>query len=247
LKKASPAKIGIKDIARQANVSIGTVDRVLHNRNEVSKTTREQVLKIIDELGYTPNLLAKSLASKVKYTIAVLIPDPSANSYWDKPLEGIQAAAREIKKFNFELQIATFDYSNENSFIEKAGEILASNPSGFIFAPVFYDSSLKLIEKCDQLDLPYVFFDVFIENCKNLAYFGQNSVQSGYLAARLMNYSIDKVTRHIYIVKPLNTSAPVYHISLREKGFISYFSKETNNPAILHSMEIDISSPLILF
>ena len=246
MKKEVASKIGIKDIAKQAKVSIGTVDRVLHNRNEVSETTRAQVLKIIDDLGYTPNLLAKSLSSKIKYTIAVLIPDSGNNAYWEKPLEGIKAAAREIKKFNFELQIATFDYSNENSFIQKAAEILESNPSGFIFAPVFYDSSLSLIAKCDQMGLPYVFFDVFIENCKNLAYFGQNSIQSGYLAARLMDYSIDNGRREIYIVKPLNPSAPVYHLSLREKGFISYFSKETANPVSLHSINVDISSPAIL-
>jgi len=239
-------KIGIKDIAKQANVSIGTIDRVLHNRGEVSKTTRENILKIIDELGYTPNLLAKSLSSKIKYTIAVLIPDPGSNAYWEKPMDGIQAAAREIKKYNFELRIATFAYSDENSFIEKSNEILESNPSGFIFAPVFYDSSLKMIEKCDQLDLPYVFIDVFIENCKNLAYFGQDSGQSGYLAARLMNYIMDKGNKHIYIVKPLNPSAPVYHLSLREKGFISYFSEESANQSNIHSIDVDISSPSIL-
>jgi len=144
MKRDAALKIGIKDIAKQANVSIGTVDRVLHNRGEVSETTREQVLKIINELGYTPNVLAKSLSSKIKYTIAVLIPDSDRNAYWEKPLEGIKAAAREIKKFNFEIQIATFDYSNEKSFIEKANKILESNPSGFIFAPVFYESSLAV-------------------------------------------------------------------------------------------------------
>jgi LacI family transcriptional regulator len=246
VKKEAASRIGIKDIAKQANVSIGTVDRVLHNRVEVSKTTREQVLKIINELGYTPNLIAKSLASKIKYTIAILIPDSSNNAYWEKPLEGIKAAAREIKKFNFELQISTFEYSNENSFVEKATELLESNPSGFIFAPVFYDSSLKVIEKCDQLELPYVFIDVFIENCKNLAYFGQNSIQSGFLAASLMSYSLGKEINHIYIVKPLNTSAPVYHLSLREKGFSSFFEMKSGYQAYIHSMDVDVSSPSIL-
>ncbi len=242
IEKDKPLKTGIKDIAKQANVSIGTVDRVLHNRGEVAEATREQVLKIIEELGYTPNLLAKSLASKIKYTIAVLIPDPDSNAYWEKPLAGIKAAAREIKKFNFELHIATFNYSNENSFIEKSNEIVDSNSSGFIFAPVFYEASLKVVEKCEKLELPYVFFDVFIENCKNLAYFGQNSVQSGFLAARLMNYSIHNGFNHIYIVKPVNRSAPVYHLSLREKGFLSYFTTETEHQAVIHSLDVDISS-----
>lgn len=243
LKKQATYKIGIKDIAKQANVSIGTVDRVLHNRGEVAEDTRKLVLKIIDELGYTPNLLAKSLASKKIYTIAVLIPEPGNNAYWEKPLEGIQAAAQEIKKFNFELQIATFEYSNENSFIQKSDEILNSKPDGFIFAPVFYDSSLKVIRKCEKLGLPYVFFDVYIENCSNLAYFGQNSVQSGYLAARLMNYSIDKGINHIYIVKPVNRSASIYHLNLREKGFTSFFSQESNHQVNIHSLDVDISSP----
>ncbi|MFA5972257.1 MAG: LacI family DNA-binding transcriptional regulator [Lentimicrobiaceae bacterium] len=242
IEKDEPLKTGIKDIARNANVSIGTVDRVLHNRGEVAQTTREQVLKIIEELGYTPNLLAKSLSSKTKYTINVLIPDPESNAYWEKPLEGIKAAAREIKKFNFELQIATFNYSDENSFIEKSNEIVDSNPSGFIFAPVFYDSSLKVIDKCEKLKLPYVFFDVFIENCKNLAYFGQNSVQSGYLAASLMNYSIHNGISHIYIVKPVKSSAPVYHLGLREKGFLSYFKEKPGLQTEIHSLDIDISS-----
>lgn len=235
-------KIGIKDIAKQANVSIGTVDRVLHNRGEVAKNTRDQVLKIIDELGYTPNLLAKSLSSKLKYTIAVLIPDTASNAYWEKPLEGITAAAREIKKFNFDLQVSTFEYSNENSFIEKSNKIIEAHPSGFIFAPVFYDSSLKLIEKCDKSGIPYVFFDVFIENCNNLAYFGQNSAQSGYLSARLMNYNIGKEISHVYIIKPLNHSASLYHLSLREKGFRAYFAQETSHNLTIHSREIDISS-----
>jgi len=106
----------------------------------------------------------------------------------------------------------------------------------------FYNSSLKVIEKCDQLELPYVFIDVFIENCNNLAYFGQNSIQSGYLAARLMNYALNRGIKHIYIVKPLNPSSPVYHLSLREKGFISYFSEEKTNQTIIDSIDVDISS-----
>ena len=240
MKKIAPHKIGIKEIAKQANVSIGTVDRVLHNRSEVAETTRQQVLNIIKELGYTPNLLAKSLASKKKYTIAVLIPELENNAYWEKPLEGIQAAALEIKKFNFEVQIATFDYSNENSFIEKSDEILKSKPNGFIFAPVFYESSLKVIKKCEKLDIPYVFFDVFIDSCSNLAYFGQNSVQSGYLAARLMNYSVSNDESHIYIVKPIIHATPTYHLNLRENGFLSFFSQKSTK---VHSLEIDISKP----
>ena len=53
----------IKDIAKMAGVSEGTVDRVLHNRGEVSEKSKEAVLKVLEEIQYSPNLLARSLAS----------------------------------------------------------------------------------------------------------------------------------------------------------------------------------------
>ena len=46
-------KIRIKDIAQLANVSVGTVDRVLHNRGNVNEEKWEKVMKIINELSYT--------------------------------------------------------------------------------------------------------------------------------------------------------------------------------------------------
>ena len=56
-------KIRIKDIAELAGVSEGTVDRVLHNRGEVSAKSREMVEKVLTEINYSPNLIARSLAS----------------------------------------------------------------------------------------------------------------------------------------------------------------------------------------
>jgi LacI family transcriptional regulator len=67
-------KIRIKDIAKRAQVSVGTVDRVLHNRGEVSEETRTLVNNIINELEYKPNLIASSLASKKPFQIGVLLP-----------------------------------------------------------------------------------------------------------------------------------------------------------------------------
>jgi LacI family transcriptional regulator len=53
------SKIRIKDIAEKAGVSIGTVDRVLHNRGDVRSETREKILQIVKEMGYTPNLFCQ--------------------------------------------------------------------------------------------------------------------------------------------------------------------------------------------
>jgi LacI family transcriptional regulator len=90
--------VGVKEIARRANVSIGTVDRVLHNRTGVSKKTKDKILEIIKELNYQPNILARRLASKKLLTIAVLIPSASPETnYWKAPLNGVLDAEIEVK------------------------------------------------------------------------------------------------------------------------------------------------------
>ncbi|HSZ24459.1 MAG TPA: LacI family DNA-binding transcriptional regulator, partial [Cytophagaceae bacterium] len=91
------SKIRIKDIAERANVSIGTVDRVLHNRGEVSKETKALIHKIIEDLEYKPNVIASALAMKKTFRIGLLLPLPTEkDSYWKLHLNGIENAVNEI-------------------------------------------------------------------------------------------------------------------------------------------------------
>ncbi|MDE6147412.1 MAG: LacI family DNA-binding transcriptional regulator, partial [Bacteroidales bacterium] len=53
--------VTINDVALAAGVSKGTVDRVLHDRGEVSRKSRDKVLRAIEELGFSPNIYALSL------------------------------------------------------------------------------------------------------------------------------------------------------------------------------------------
>ena len=57
-------RITIKDIAQLAGVSKGTVDRVIHNRGEVSEASRQKVLEVAQRIGYKPNIYASLLASQ---------------------------------------------------------------------------------------------------------------------------------------------------------------------------------------
>jgi LacI family transcriptional regulator len=121
-----------------ANISVGTVDRFLHNRCEVSVETLYKVLTIINKLGYTPNLLAKSLAIKKRFEIAVLIPSSANdNTYWRIPISGINQANLEISDFKEQVHLYYFDLNNENSFNESSINLLKSNPDGIIFTPIF--------------------------------------------------------------------------------------------------------------
>lgn len=70
--------ITIYDVAREANVSMATVSRVVNGNPNVKPTTRKKVLEVIDRLGYRPNAVARGLASKKTTTVGVIIPDVSS-------------------------------------------------------------------------------------------------------------------------------------------------------------------------
>src|ERR1700744_2945068 len=91
--------VGIKEIARLGNVSLATVDRVIHNRQGVAKSTREQIEKIIRQLNYQPNIFARRLASRKVLEFATLIPAVSAETdFWEAPHQGIEQASMEIRQ-----------------------------------------------------------------------------------------------------------------------------------------------------
>ena len=67
-------KIRIKDVAELAGVSVGTVDRVLHNRPNVSEDARKKVEKALKDMDYRPNVYASALAYNKKYTFCCIMP-----------------------------------------------------------------------------------------------------------------------------------------------------------------------------
>ena len=72
----------IKDSAERAGVSVGTVDRVLHNRPNVSKKAMEKVKKALEEMDYRPNMYASALAYNKTYTFYCLLPKRQAPLPW---------------------------------------------------------------------------------------------------------------------------------------------------------------------
>lgn len=81
--------VTIKDVAKMAGISISTVSRVVNNSKPVSSEIRDRVLKIIEETGYVPNPVARSLVMKKSQLIGVLVPDIS-NLFISELLNGIE-------------------------------------------------------------------------------------------------------------------------------------------------------------
>lgn len=221
--KKPQSLVGVKEIARRANVSIGTVDRVLNNRTGVSASTKEKILAIIKELDYQPNEMARRLASKKVLRMAALIPSSSAETgYWELPLNGIKQAADETRGFGVVVDYYLFNQNDKKTFNKKAKEILNAEYEGVLLAPMFEQESQDFVAKCEERKIPYVLINSDLPLSNRVCYIGPDLFQSGYLAAHLSKYLVsDKPSALIVnISRELDSR---HHLIVKEDGFRSYY------------------------
>ncbi len=234
-----PEKIRIKDIARMAGVSAGSVDRIIHNRGNVSKKSKEKILAVMKEINYKPNAIASALASKKKYKIACFLPDTKESEYWSLVVEGIKHAENELSDFNFKATYIHFNQFDENSFIEESKKLFEEGISGVLMVPAFKEESKKIILQLQEKEIPFSFIDTVIEDCDFLSYYGQHSLQSGYVAARLL-FSEVEPNKDIYLLKTQTlTRALSNQIDNRMRGFNKYCA-EHHITANIKEIEIQL-------
>jgi LacI family transcriptional regulator len=234
-------KARIKDIAALAGVSIGTVDRVLHERGEVAEKTKQRIQKILEETNYSPNVMAQVLKSKKRFHLVSLLPEPTKdNTFWEKHPIGMIRAIEELNPFPVTLSQITFDISNEDDFQKKTDKVLNLYPDGVLLAPIFKSESIAFCSRLNKEKIPFVFVDGFIEDTDFLGYIGEDIFQSGRVAGQL----IDMVTpeeNDILIVNIAKNLQNVHHLNNRTQGFLSYFEKSGSNKG--KKININIPDP----
>lgn len=95
--------VTIQDVAKAAGVSVSTVSRVLNGKVDVSSTTQERVRSVIDRLGYTTNLAARSMRSFKKNLVGLIMPD-IAYPFAVEVMRGVNQA---IAESEFDLLVYT--------------------------------------------------------------------------------------------------------------------------------------------
>ncbi|WP_310391980.1 substrate-binding domain-containing protein [Hymenobacter sp.] len=221
--------VRIKDIAAKANVSVGTVDRVLHDRGRVSAKVREKVLLMMEELNYEPNLIARTLGANRTYRIAVLQPDHALDPYWQAPKSGIEKAAKDLKRYGIIVTLYFYDHHRAASFTEKAEEATRARPDGILIAPLFYRESLAFFAQWQQQHIPYVLFNTQLSELQPLSYIGQDSYQSGFLAGKLLQLGQAQPGTFLiaHIAEDIANSV---HVTQKEQGFRDYFTQNAPLP-----------------
>lgn len=143
----------LEEVARRARVSTATVSRVLNNGAAVKSSTRARVLKVMQELKYSPNLHAQSLAGGRSRTIGVIVSNIENPFFLDvyKTVEtGAHAAG-------YELVMANTDYSPER-LVASIRLMLGRRPAGL--AAIVSEMDATLIQELSGHPIPVVFYDV---------------------------------------------------------------------------------------
>lgn len=241
MKQITNSTATIYDVARLAGVSRGTVDRVMHGRGRVSSQTKEKVRRAVEELGYTANPNASSLAHKKEYSFACLIPRYKKGDYWEEINKGFVEGAESIQFGNIKLDIHHYDQTDVDSFIKASREILESNPEGVIMNAVFKDAVVDFAEELTTLGIPYAFVDNKIDELDYALYYGVNPYKSGALGAFLLTTRCD--VKEIALIRLIrDTKHKADPNAPRRHGFLAYID-ENFPECTVHTVFINPDNP----
>src|SRR5690554_3140246 len=121
------SNVTIYDVAGAAGVSLATVSRVLNSPEKVKEETRQRVLKVIKELGYRPNVIARGLASRRTTTVGVVISDITRASV-AQMLGGISDIA---SKYHYSIKL--FSIPEDADVLDILRDIVAEQVDGFLY------------------------------------------------------------------------------------------------------------------
>lgn len=210
-------KITIKDVAKQANVSISTVSRVINKSKPVSDEVKERVQEVIDELGYKPNPIARSLVMKKTNLLGVIVPDISA-FFMGEVLNAIEQIAK----------IYDYDIILCNSYGERSQEMKYFNllknkhVEGIIFLTYKIEEEHK--EFISETDIPVVLINRFSEDLETLSV----SIDHKKATYDMTSYLIEKGNKKIALLRNgvsndvfINDQLKGYQMALEENE-ISY-------------------------
>ncbi len=198
--------VTLKDIAKMMGVSVTTVSKALRNHSDISEKTKNEILKMVEELHYVPNETAKSLRSKKTNFIGLVVGD-NTNPYFAKVIKNLErqlsAAGYYTLIFNNNEDIKT-----EINFIQ---EMRSLNVAGVILSPA--RGNLESTKLLNKFGIPYVMMNRYLQKGID-NYVVANDEKAGYLAT---NHLVERYSDRTIIM--LNYLPTVSTAMERRKGF----------------------------
>ncbi|MBN2281109.1 MAG: LacI family DNA-binding transcriptional regulator [Candidatus Marinimicrobia bacterium] len=154
----SKKQITLADIAKKLNVSKVTVSKALRNHSDISSEMKKKVQDLVDELGYTPNIIARNLSAKKTRTIGLVIPKIN-HHFFAEAIESIYTTAQ---KSNYEI-IMTVSQENVDHEQKHIRSLLAMRVDGLLISVSENTTDTEIFKDLKKRHVPLVFFDRVIE------------------------------------------------------------------------------------
>jgi DNA-binding LacI/PurR family transcriptional regulator len=215
IKKQLRKKITLKDVAKILSVTPATVSKALRNSSDISSETKELVKNKCKELGYRPNLLARSLISNRSKILGVLVPDLRI-SFFSEAVRGMYEEA-ELKGYECLLLVHDEDSEREKQKIEFLSDL---GVDGILLNAVGGTANYPLYEKLTEEGIKIVCWDRKLEELD----YKSVTIDDTQAAFELTSKIIDSGRKNILFLGP-NTGIPVashrfegYRMALEKNG-----------------------------
>lgn len=202
----------IKDVAREANVSIATVSRVLNNVDVVNEDTKKRVLEAIKELDYRPNIVARSLKTQKTKTIGIIIPDIS-NQIYPEIVRGAEDVAN-IYDYNIILCNTDLDPQKELEYLRVLSEKMAD---GVIYISNSLEEEIK--DTIKSVNMPIVLIETHGKDSE----FPSVVIDNEKAAEDVVDYLVKKGNKRIAYIGADRDA--VSASAIRYKGYITSLKK----------------------
>ena len=224
-------RITLKQIAEEAGVSIGTVDRALNNRTGVNEQSKQRVLGVAKKLGYKPNRFASALSRRSTVRLGVVFPDRPVEFY--REIEsGVDQAAGELADYGVTIEKIRFNLNNPaemrdclHSLIGGGYDALAINAAG--------QAETEDIDDLVNAGVPVVTFNTDAPGSRRLFYIGSNTRESGRMAGELLSMLVGGEG----VVTVLGNFARTMPFLERFGGFIEYMQSGATRLTVYPCME----------
>src|SRR5690606_11352270 len=140
----------------------------------VSKSSLEKVEKILSEIDFRPNPIARNLKINKLYRICVLMPNSEEDPYWIPAHQGIIEASKEFGPFGITIEEFFYSPNMESSFIKKSEEALYASPDAILVAPFFRADALRILERCNKEKILIALFNNFMDWPNGKMFIGQD-------------------------------------------------------------------------
>lgn len=200
--------VTIYDVAREANVSMATVSRVVNGNQNVKPATRKKVLEVIERLEYRPNAVARGLASKKTTTVGVIIPDISNNLYAELA-RGIEDIAT---MYRYNIILANSD-QNEGKELTLLDTMLSKQVDGIVMMSDKVTENIQ--DSMDHAPVPIVLAGS-VDELKEVPSVNIDYFEAAYEAVKVLINNGHK--RIAFVSGPMNYTITQYKLASYKKA-----------------------------